>query len=66
MFGPRRYNRSRRLPSVMDERAVVTCFLRHGTEVLLVRRSDAVGFYQEQWGGVSGYAEGTPGATART
>ena len=49
----------------MDERSVVTCFLRHGTEILLVRRSDAVGFYQEQWGGVSGYAEGTPGAAAR-
>ncbi|PSQ41250.1 initiation factor 2B [Halobacteriales archaeon QS_9_68_42] len=49
----------------MDERSVVTCFLRHGTEVLLVRRSNAVGFYREQWGGVSGYAEGTPGAAAR-
>ena len=49
----------------MDERSVVTCFLRHGTEVLLVRRSDAVGSYRERWGGVSGDAEGTPGAAAR-
>ena len=49
----------------MDERAVVTCFLRHGTEVLLVCRSDAVGSYRERWGGVSGYAEGTPEAAAR-
>ena len=65
MFGPRRYNRSRRLPSVMDERAVVTCFLRHGTEVLLVRRSDDIGSCRERWGGVSGDAEGTPGAAAR-
>ena len=49
----------------MDERIVVTCFLRHGTEVLLVRRSDAVGSYRERWGGVSGYAEGTPRGAAR-
>ena len=49
----------------MDERAVVTCFLRHGTEVLLVRRSDAVGSYRGLWGAVSGYAEGTPEAAAR-
>ena len=44
----------------MDERSVVTCFLRHGTEMLLVRRSDAVSSYRGRWGGVSGYAEGTP------
>ena len=49
----------------MDERAVVTCFLRHGTEVLLVRRSDAVGSYRGLWGAISGYAEGTPEAAAR-
>jgi translation initiation factor 2B subunit (eIF-2B alpha/beta/delta family) len=39
---------------------VVTCFLRHRGEVLLVRRSDAVGTYAGQWGGVSGYVEGDP------
>lgn len=44
----------------MDEHAVVTAFLRHGTVVLLVRRSDEVGSYAGRWGGVSGYAEGTP------
>lgn len=44
----------------MEEHVVVTAFLRHGTDVLLVRRSDAVGSYAGQWGGVSGYAEGTP------
>jgi translation initiation factor 2B subunit (eIF-2B alpha/beta/delta family) len=49
----------------MDERSVVTCFLRHGTEILLVRRSDAVGTYAGRWGGVSGYAEGTPDEAAR-
>ena len=49
----------------MDERAVVTCFLRHGPEVLLLRRSDAVGTYPGKWGGVSGFAEGTPDEAAR-
>ncbi|QLD85619.1 NUDIX domain-containing protein [Natronomonas halophila] len=49
----------------MDERAVVTCFLRHGTEVLLVRRGESVGSYPGKWGGVSGFAEGTPHEAAR-
>ena len=49
----------------MDEHAVVTCFLRHGPEVLLLRRSDAVGTYPGRWGGVSGFAEGTPDEAAR-
>lgn len=49
----------------MDERAVVTCFLRYESEVLLLRRSDAVGTYSGQWGGVSGFAEGTPDEAAR-
>lgn len=49
----------------MEEHPVVTCFLRHGTEVLLVRRSDAVGSYRGRWGGVSGYAEGAPEEAAR-
>ncbi|WP_129112655.1 NUDIX domain-containing protein [Halegenticoccus tardaugens] len=39
---------------------VVTAFLRHRGEVLLVRRSDAVGTYAGKWGGVSGYVEGDP------
>ena len=49
----------------MEENAVVTCFLRHGTELLLVRRSDAVGSYRGRWGGVSGDVEGSPEAAAR-
>jgi len=47
---------------------VVTVFLRHSGEVLLVRRSDAVGTYADRWGGVSGYVEphtGDPLADAR-
>ncbi|MFB6096854.1 MAG: NUDIX domain-containing protein [Haloferacaceae archaeon] len=36
---------------------VVTAFLRNGGELLLVRRSDAVGTYAGLWGGVSGYVE---------
>ncbi|MHB9287063.1 NUDIX domain-containing protein [Halobacteriales archaeon Cl-PHB] len=46
----------------MDETAVVTCFLRHDSDVLLFRRSEAVGSYQGRWGAVAGHAEGDPEA----
>lgn len=36
---------------------VVTCFLRHRAEVLLVRRSSRVGSYRGRWGGVAGHVE---------
>jgi translation initiation factor 2B subunit (eIF-2B alpha/beta/delta family)/ADP-ribose pyrophosphatase YjhB (NUDIX family) len=36
---------------------VVTVFLQHEGEILLLRRSEAVGTYRRQWGGVSGYVE---------
>ncbi|MEF8827899.1 MAG: NUDIX domain-containing protein [Haloarcula sp.] len=39
----------------METRSVVTCFLRSEGEVLLLRRSDAVGSYRGQWGGVAGH-----------
>jgi translation initiation factor 2B subunit (eIF-2B alpha/beta/delta family) len=39
----------------METRPVVTCFLRSEGEVLLLRRSDAVGSYRGQWGGVAGH-----------
>lgn len=45
--------------------AVVTCFLRNDGEVLLFRRSEAVGSYQGLWGGVAGHAEGDPDTAAR-
>ncbi|GAB3671239.1 NUDIX domain-containing protein [Halopiger thermotolerans] len=48
-----------------DERHVVTAFLRHRGRVLLLRRSDAVGTYRGQWGGVSGFAEGDPDSQVR-
>jgi len=44
----------------MEETHVVTCFLRNGAEVLLLRRSDAVGSYSGLWGTVAGHAEGRP------
>ncbi|WP_222920102.1 NUDIX domain-containing protein [Natrinema sp. SYSU A 869] len=44
---------------------VVTAFLRNRGEVLLLRRSDAVGTYVGQWGGVSGFAEGRPDEQVR-
>ncbi|ELZ20793.1 initiation factor 2B related protein [Haloterrigena salina JCM 13891] len=43
-----------------DTSHVVTAVLRNRGEVLLLRRSDAVGTYRGQWGGVSGFAEGQP------
>ena len=46
----------------MGETHVVTAFLRHDSDVLLTRRSDAVGTYQGHWAGISGYAEGDPDA----
>ena len=38
----------------MDERSVVTVFLRTGGEVLLLRRSDEVGSYRGKWGALLG------------
>lgn len=50
----------------MDRTAVVTCFLRHRGEVLLVRRADDAETYPGQWGAVTGYVEHEdPLATAR-
>lgn len=49
----------------MDDRDVVTCVLRHGTEVLACRRSGDVGTYPGRWGFVSGYAESSPAELAR-
>lgn len=39
----------------MDERAVVTCFLRNEGQVLLLRRSERVETYPGRWGTVTGY-----------
>ncbi|MFB6218094.1 MAG: NUDIX domain-containing protein [Halobacteriaceae archaeon] len=47
----------------MEETEVVTCFLRSGVEVLLLRRSAGVGSYPGRWGGVAGHlapARGDP------
>jgi len=49
----------------MNEVDVVTCFLWNRGEVLLLRRSDAVGSYAGRWAAVSGHAEGDPETTAR-
>ncbi|EMA10876.1 Translation initiation factor 2B subunit, eIF-2B alpha/beta/delta family [Haloarcula vallismortis] len=45
----------------METRPVVTCFLRSEGEVLLLRRSDAVGSYRGQWGGVAGHVAADDG-----
>jgi translation initiation factor 2B subunit (eIF-2B alpha/beta/delta family) len=54
-------------PRMSDEgeTGVVTVFLRNGSDVLLFRRSDAVGSYSGQWGAVAGHAEGDPERLAR-
>jgi 8-oxo-dGTP pyrophosphatase MutT (NUDIX family) len=44
----------------MTETPVVTCFLRHAGDVLLLRRSADVGSYRGRWGAVSGHVEGDP------
>ncbi|HID17339.1 TPA: NUDIX pyrophosphatase [Candidatus Bathyarchaeota archaeon] len=44
----------------MKERRVVTCFLRSGGKILLVKRSRKVGSYPGRWAGISGYVERNP------
>jgi len=44
-----------------DTTHVVTCFLRRGDRVLVLRRSEAVRTHRGLWAGVSGYVE--PGET---
>ncbi len=41
----------------MDERHVVTCFLEHGGQIMLLRQSEHVSTYRGKWAGVSGYIE---------
>lgn len=41
----------------MTETSVVTVFLRHRGEVLLLRRSEEVGSYPGQWGAVAGHLD---------
>jgi len=46
---------------------VVSCFLRHGEDLLVLKRSDKVGSFQGHWAAVSGFIEDgeTPDVTAR-
>ena len=37
---------------------VVTCLLENDGEILILKRSEDVGTYQELWGGVAGFVEG--------
>ncbi len=41
----------------MRQREVVTCFLRHGGRILVLRRSQRVGTHRDKWAGVSGSVE---------
>ena len=49
----------------MEQRTAVTAFLRNRSDVLLLRRSDAVGSYAGRWNGVSGQAEDAPDDAVR-
>jgi 8-oxo-dGTP diphosphatase len=51
---------------MLQEKKVVTCFLESKGEILILRRSDAVGSYQGKWAGVSGYIESTADEQALT
>jgi len=42
---------------MMEEREVVTSFLRKSGKILILRRSDMVGTYRGRWAGFSGYLE---------
>lgn len=44
---------------MLRAKKIVTCFLESGDEVLILRRSEQVGTYQNRWAGVSGYIETT-------
>jgi 8-oxo-dGTP diphosphatase len=52
--------------SVLQEKRVVTCFLKSDGEILILRRSERVGSYQGKWAGVSGYMEKTADEQALT
>lgn len=43
----------------LPEKHVVTCFLKFGVKILLLRRSELVGSFRGKWSGVSGYVETT-------
>jgi 8-oxo-dGTP pyrophosphatase MutT (NUDIX family) len=45
----------------MDTIHVVTCFLERDSKIMLFKRSQQVGSYQERWAGISGYID--PGNT---
>lgn len=51
---------------VLEEKQVVTCFLKSGKEILILRRSKQVGTYPGRWAGVSGYVEKSPDEQAIT
>lgn len=41
----------------MEEVHVVTNFLKYDSQILLLRRSQKVGSYEQKWAGISGYIE---------
>jgi nicotinamide-nucleotide amidase len=44
---------------ISNKKKVVSCFLIHKGKILLLKRSNRVGFYQQKWSAVSGYITDT-------
>jgi translation initiation factor 2B subunit (eIF-2B alpha/beta/delta family) len=65
MTGGEDGSRDRNAEEAPPETHVVTVFLRHDADVLLLCRSEEVGSYPGRWGAVAGHAEGDPDAAAR-
>jgi 8-oxo-dGTP diphosphatase len=47
------------LSKTLEEKKVVTCFLESDGEILILRRSRQVAYYQGIWAGIHGYVETT-------
>ena len=45
---------------------VVTCFLKHNSKILILRRSHNVGSFKGKWAGISGFIESTTDEQAFT
>ncbi|MCX6011318.1 MAG: NUDIX pyrophosphatase [Chloroflexi bacterium] len=51
---------------MLQEKRVVSCFLKSAGEILILRRSGEVGSYRGRWAGVSGYIESSADEQALT
>jgi 8-oxo-dGTP pyrophosphatase MutT (NUDIX family) len=45
------------MKGIKNKSEVVTCFLKKGDKILILKRSDKVSTYKRKWAGISGYIE---------